>query len=354
MARSRARIIIVTGGLGPTPDDITKNAIADFFSTRLILHKPTLEKIVRFFEGRGMVMPDINRNQAMVPESAAVMPNDLGTAPGLEFPTDTGAFYFLPGVPHEMKNLMLSEVIPRITRRFHIAIPEQHIFRTNGLPESALYKKIRDLIDKDGSEYKIAFLPKSQGVDVRIQALPDQKIASSFLTEMRSLLNKSIYSESEQSLPEVLASLLTEKKKTVAVAESFTGGVISDWITDIPGSSAFFSGSVVCYSNESKISLLSVSRQTIIDHGAVSEETAAEMVRGVKNRFATDCAIASTGIAGPGGATEQKPVGLCYLAAMAGNNIEVHKFNFGKDRRINKERGAAAGIELLRRLLQSG
>ena len=353
LAKTRAKIIVVTGGLGPTPDDLTKKAIAEFFKTTLILHQPTLDKITRFFEGRGMVMPEINKTQAMVPASANVIPNNLGTAPGLEFLLDKQIFYFLPGVPHEMKELIRSEVLIRIGLHFEMVYPDRQIFRTNGLAESALYKLIQPVTDADGSDYRIAFLPRSSGVDLRIQSDPGKTIDKDFTDRLRSLLANHIYSESDASLPEVIGKLLITKGLSLSVAESFTGGALSDWITNVPGSSAYFFGSVVTYSNKSKIDLLSVSETTLKQHGAVSAQTVEEMVRGVRSRFSSDCAIASTGIAGPGGETEQKPVGLCYLAALAGDRTSVTKYNFGRDRRINKERGAAAGLELLRRLLLS-
>jgi nicotinamide-nucleotide amidase len=347
----RTQIIIVTGGLGPTPDDLTKKAITEFFSTELILHKVTLQRIQKMFEGRGMKMPDINRDQAMIPAGANVLPNMYGTAPGLEIESDDRIFYFLPGVPYEMRLLLDDLVLDRLRIKYKPESGDLHVFRTNGLAESKLYEKVRNVIDKAGNNYNIAFLPKTSGVDLRIKSKPGQSLDQDFLNEIRNNISEYIYSESNDSLAEAISKLLTEKNYTLAVGESFTGGTLSDWISNIPGCSQYFMGSVITYSNKSKTDLLDVPQQTLEKYGAVSYETVEKMVRGVQKRFKTDCAVAGTGIAGPGGATQDKPVGLCYLAAIVHDRILIKKFNFGKDRRINKERGTAAGLDLLRRLI---
>jgi nicotinamide-nucleotide amidase len=345
------QIIIVTGGLGPTPDDLTKNTIAEFFNTKLVLHEETLLWIKKLFEGRGMKMPDINRDQAMVPAKARVIPNKFGTAPGLEIEQNEKTYYFLPGVPYEMKNLISTSVIEAIQSKYAPISEDVHIFRTNGLAESKLFEKIRDVLDSAANKYNFAFLPKTSGVDLRIKSMAGHKLDLGYLEQIRNNIAENIYSETEDSLPEIIGKLLIEKNYTLAVAESFTGGSLSDWISNVPGCSQYFTGSVITYSNSSKIELLNVQNEIIENHGAVSHETVEQMVRGVQKRFKTDCAIASTGIAGPGGATPGKPVGLCFLAASVHKRISIQKFNFGKDRRINKERGAAAGLEMLRRLL---
>jgi nicotinamide-nucleotide amidase len=345
------QIIIVTGGLGPTPDDLTKNTIAEFFNTKLVLHEETLLWIRKLFEGRGMKMPDINRDQAMVPANAKVIPNNFGTAPALEIEQNEKTYYFLPGVPYEMKNLISTAIIKGIRAKYAPIGEDVHIFRTNGLAESKLFEKIREALDSAGNKYNIAFLPKTSGVDLRIKSKTGQKLDQGFLEKIRNNIADNIYSETEDSLPEIIGNLLIKKNYTLAVAESFTGGALSDWISNVPGCSQYFIGSVITYSNISKIELLNVQNEIIENFGAVSHETVEQMVLGVQKRFKTDCAIASTGIAGPGGATQGKPVGLCYLAASVHKRIKIQKYNFGKDRRINKERGTAAGLELLRRLL---
>jgi nicotinamide-nucleotide amidase len=349
-ASSRADIIVCTGGLGPTPDDITKNTICKFFNTKMILHGETLEYVKKIFEGRHLKMPDINIDQAMIPEKATPLQNTLGTAPGLQFEIKNKLYFFLPGVPCEMKNLVDLYVLKKIKEKYNLSEIKSFLFRTTSIAESRLFEKLQPVLKKY-SDIPIAFLPKFTGVDVRlIQKYQDDSI-SKFAAEIKNIISKYIYTENEEELAEVLGKILSKKNLNLSTAESFTGGLISDSITNISGSSDYFIAGITTYSNESKIKNLGVKESTIQKFGAVSEETAREMVIGVKKLFNTDCAISSTGIAGPTGATETKPVGLCYLAANYKDDIIVRKFNFGKNRRINKERGAVAGMELLRRLI---
>jgi len=350
----RADVIISTGGLGPTPDDLTRQAIGRFFNTNLILHEGTLEKIKKIFEGRNLIMPEINQVQAMVPEAANLIPNPTGTAPGLELVKDGKIFYFLPGVPLEMKLMVEQVILEKLKTRFTLQTIPGHLFRTTGLPESKVYEKIADILNRY-PEFQVAFLPKSSGIDIRLKNFnftsEAERKFGDCLHEIKSSLDKYIYTEVEATLPEIIGRILTEKKMTLSIAESFTGGLVSDWITNVPGSSLYFLGSVITYSNFSKIKQLKVSVRTLESVGAVSEQCAQEMVVGAQKLFRTTCAIATTGIAGPTGATDSKPVGLCYLAALSGEEVRVRQFNFGKDRRTNKERGTAAALELLRRML---
>ena len=350
IASNRADVIACSGGLGPTPDDITKNSICKFFNTKLILHQETLQYVKNIFEGRHLKMPDINIDQAMVPEIATPLQNPLGTAPGLQFDQHNKLYFFLPGVPHEMKNLVDTYILKNISKKYDLPEIQSYIFRTTGIAESRLFEKLEPVL-KRYPDYPIAFLPKFSGVDIRLIQKSKNESLSQYASEIKNIINKYIYTDTEEELPAILGRILVEKNLTVSTAESFTGGLISDSITNIPGSSEFFIGGITTYSNESKIKNLNVLESTIQKFGAVSEETAREMVVGAKKLFNTDCAISSTGIAGPTGATDSKPVGLCYLAAAFGDKTVVRKFNFGKDRRINKERGAAAGLELLRRLI---
>jgi len=353
-AKQRADVILSTGGLGPTPDDITKNALCKFFNTEMILHEQTLTKIKKIFEGRNLIMPEINRNQAMVPGSADLIDNPFGSAPGLLFKKDNKLIIFLPGVPMEMKAIYETHLITLL--KDHLALPgiRTVIMRTTGLAESKVYEMLENTL-KTYPQFQVSFLPKSSGVDIRVnyvsERLESPNILDSFCENMRKDLKDYIYAETEKELPEIVGMLLRERSLTLALAESFTGGLISDWITNTPGSSAYFLGSTVTYSNESKLKLLHVSQKTLQKFGAVSQETALEMVQGVKKLFKTDCAISSTGIAGPGGATPTKPVGLCFLGAICKDKVTVKQFNFGKNRRFTKERGTAAGLELMRRLI---
>ena len=353
-ASKRARLVICTGGLGPTPDDITKKAICQFFESRLVLHKETLNHIRKLFEGRRLSMPATNRQQAMVPDNGRVISNPYGTAPGLFLELNNTWFYFLPGVPFEMKHLIDTRILPEILSYFQPQKAVTLLFRTTGLAESRLHELVTPAL-RSFDHISVAFLPKSSGVDLRVTfARQEAEAVQKLRGLIRRQLGIHLFTETEESLVEVVAALLVEKRLSLGVAESFTGGLIGDVFTDIPGSSEYFMGSAVTYSNESKSRILSVNASTINSYGAVSEETVREMVAGVQELFNSDCAIASTGIAGPTGGTSEKPLGLCFLAAIYGRKLETRKFIFGKDRRINKERGAYAAIELLRRLLIEG
>jgi nicotinamide-nucleotide amidase len=352
-AEERARVIIITGGLGPTPDDLTRQAISLFFNRKLILHEETLAHIRKMFEVRKLKMPEVNRNQAMIPEGADIISNPVGTAPGLMLEKSDTYYFFLPGVPIEMERMFTESVLDILQVLVKSQPPLFHLIRTTGLPESLLIEKIGDILE-ESEPFLLSFLPKTSGVDIRIRlskGFDDRIEFSSFINRLTERLDKYIYAETEKQLTEIIGEMLIQKKLSLCVAESFTGGLISDTITEIAGSSAYFTAGIVTYSNRSKTKFLGVKSETISELGAVSETVAQEMAIGAQKRFGTDCAISSTGIAGPGGATADKPVGLCYLAARCGSDSLVRKFNFGKDRRMNKERGTAAALELLRRLL---
>ena len=353
-ACSRADIILCTGGLGPTPDDITKNTVCKFFQTKLVLHQPTLENVIQIFKRRNIKMPEINRGQAMVPENAKIISNKLGTAPGLLFTRQKRTYAFMPGVPKEMKSMIDPEIINILKKTYKLIPFQTHLIRTTGIAESTLFEKLNPIFEKY-PDIAVSYLPKFTGVDIclKYHSADESKIANvkKLSALCRETIGSYIYTEKEKELQEILAVQLKKRSLTLAVAESITGGLIADRITDVPGSSAYFLGSVITYSNKSKIDQLQVAPETLTKYGAVSEQTVKEMVSGIQKLFQSNCAIASTGIAGPTGATETKPVGLCYLAAACNDKIIARKYNFGKDRRINKERGTTAGLELLRRLL---
>jgi len=353
-ASQRSEVIICTGGLGPTPDDITKRTITKFFDARLIIDENTLDHVLDLFESRHMVMPEINRNQALVPDTARLMFNPIGTAPGLVFEQEKNIYFFMPGVPREMKRMVEDHLKDIINRKYSLPSLDKFILRTTGIAESRLFEKLEKTLLKY-DDIPISFLPKITGVDLKlkipIQPSDIHKRAIDLLKEIQFIAKKYIYTDTESDLPETIGHLLSSRNLSLAIAESFTGGLISDWITNIPGSSTYYLGSVITYSNAAKMTELGVKQSTLDNCGAVSEQTVKEMVLGVQNKFKANCALASTGIAGPGGGSVEKPVGLCYLAARYNEKSIVKKFTFGKDRLINKERGAMAGLEALRRLI---
>lgn len=353
-SRKNTDVVLITGGLGPTPDDITKAAICEFFETEIVFDEQVYQDVKRFLRERGRRISPANRDQALIPKCDHVIYNRHGTAPGLIFEKNEQFFIFMPGVPVEMKFMISDFVIDFLSKKLTLPEIQTRILRTSGIPEAKLYERIKDIMERF-PQFGIAFLPRYIGVDMRFRIVTTddsiQQEFDSFLNAIRRRMAKYIFSDREIEPEQALAEILTENKLTLAIAESFTGGLIADRITNIPGSSEYFSGSVVTYSNESKIDLLGVKKETIDNYGAVSEQTVREMLSGVRKKFNSSCAIASTGIAGPTGATLGKPVGLCYLAASCGDKWQVKKFQFGNDRILNKKRGAAAGIELLRRIL---
>ena len=353
-ANQRADAVLITGGLGPTPDDITKVSICEFFKTRLIEDKDVLNHVQNLLKNRGLNLLESNIAQALVPEKAEVLHNPVGTAPGLVLKKSGCYFFFMPGVPMEMKRITTEQVIPYLQKNIALPTIENRLLRTTGIAESRLYEKLKDILD-EYSQFNMAFLPRHIGVDLRFRLVTEdkneQKKFEAFVKAIQRKAAKYIFTENDIELEEVLGQILQDNHLTLSCGESFTGGMIGDLLTNIPGSSAYFMGGIITYSNESKIHLLSVKKDTIETFGAVSWETAVEMVRGVQKVFDTDCAIATTGIAGPTGATQNKPVGLCFIAARYGEKEIVKKFQFSRDRIINKRRGTMAAMELLRRMI---
>ena len=353
-AGQRAKAVLVTGGLGPTPDDITKKAICEFFNTEMVFNQDVFEDVQTFLRQRGVDLNQANRDQALVPAAAEIMRNKMGTAPGLLLRKDGVYFFFMPGVPTEMKYLTSNFIVGFLAKELKLPKVHNRLLRTTGIAEAKLYEKLKDILDSF-PQCQLAFLPRHIGVDLRFRLISDDEKDigrfEQFISAVKERAAKYIFTDRSIELEERLGEVLAEKELTLTVAESFTGGLLSSLLTDISGSSRYFLGSAVTYSNESKMSLLGVKEDTLSRFGAVSEQTVLEMVEGVQKKFGSDCAIATTGIAGPTGATPGKPVGLCYIAARFGHKTAVREFHFGTDRIINKKRGAVAGMEMLRRLL---
>ena len=352
ISAERAQLVICTGGLGPTPDDITKKTIAKFFNQKLIRNEIVLQNIKNLFKARRRNLSEANIAQSMIPEKAEILPNQNGTAPGMILKKEEVIFVFMPGVPLEMKSMVKNDLIDYLKNHFNLPEVKTRILRTTGIAESSLMDLIQDIID-EYPQFLFSFLPKHIGVDLRFK-LADHKDEKAWLEMIEKIgkrAQKYIFSDDERNLEQVIVELLTENKYTLAVAESFTGGLLGDWITNVPGSSEIFLGGTIAYSNQAKMYFLKVKKETLQKYGAVSSATALEMAGGVQKVYKTDCAIATTGIAGPGGATENKDIGLAYVAARFKEKEIVKEFHFGKDRRINKMRGAMAGLELLRRLI---
>lgn len=355
-AARRADYILVTGGLGPTNDDITRTAVCDFFKLGLVHDEEALVNIRKLFQRRGIVMARVNESQALVPETARLMQNDLGTAPGYVLTRDNKHFYFMPGVPYEMK-AMMSAVVLQDLRAANGGMPILvHHISTIGIAESSLYERIGDIAAIEALA-RLAFLPNPSGVRIRLTvAGAPNAVAQSRLEEAAALVRRNIgpfiFAERDVSLEIVLAEELVARRERLALAESCTGGLIAHKLTNIPGSSRFFERGVVSYSNASKVELLGVPAALIEEHGAVSGPVAQAMAEGVRRISGSDHGIAVTGVAGPDGGTEEKPVGLVFVAYAGAMGTIVHEQHiFSGERLVNKERFAYTALNLLRKQL---
>lgn len=338
-------LIILTGGLGPTHDDITKTVVAEFFNSKMALHEPTFHRLKERLESRGIPVREEHRLQATLPTDARIIPNHAGTAAGIYYNRDGKHLFCAPGVPREMEVMVDQEILP-ILKELRAEPIETRILRTAGVPESELYNRIRDLVDPLPSNM-VAFLPHIFGVDVRLIGKDDHDI-DAVLQTFRQRLGEVVYSTEERPLNAVVGDLLRERRFTIATAESCTGGLLADTLTDVAGSSDYFQRGFVTYSNGSKVEELGVPEKLIQEHGAVSEPVAESMAAGAKNIAGTDVAFSTTGIAGPGGGTVEKPVGLVYIGVAVGDSIQVYKYQFGADRRTNKERTVYTALNRLR------
>ena len=351
-------VVIVTGGLGPTHDDITRDAVCTFFKTDLDFHPPALENIQRLFEYRGIPLTRINRDQALVPRGCEVIPNSLGTAPGYLFHRDGHTMAVLPGVPYEMQPMMQETVVPFHEKQNPGQVVRHRTIKTTGLAESILAEQLGDIeaLVPSSESLTLAFLPSPAGVRLRITAVaPDAETARRRIAaseeRIRAKASKYIYGVDDEDLEQVVGALLQERGWTLAVAESCTGGLILDRLTNVPGSSAYVERGYVTYSNAAKVRDLQVPATLIEKHGAVSKEVAIAMAEGARKAAGTTFGLSTTGIAGPSGATPDKPVGLVYVGYADAEASLAVRFTLGEGRRRVKERAAQAALELLRKKL---
>jgi nicotinamide-nucleotide amidase len=353
MALKRAHLVIVTGGLGPTDDDLTKRAIVKVFKRNLIFHEDILDEIKERFRRRGLEMPALNQNQALLPQGASFFPNKLGSAVGICIAEEGRIFIALPGVPSEMKHLLTDEVIPYL-RKLHTSQSISVIkLRTTGIFESALAELIMPGLKLE-SGVKLAYLPSYSGVDLRIMATgADDTEAAAKATKLakhlETLCGKYVFGKDSDTLESVVSDLLRTNRSTVSVAESCTGGQLGMALTSIAGSSDYFIGGLLAYANEVKMQQLGVSEAILAKDGAVSEVCAINMADGARKLFGTTYALSVTGIAGPGGGTESKPVGTVYIGIASAKRTFAKKYQFGIDREINRTRATYTALELLRR-----
>lgn len=353
---TRADVVFFTGGLGPTKDDITKHTLAAYFNDELVINKEAEAFIRDFFEKRGREFTEINRQQAAIPSRCTYLPNKTGTAPGMWFEHEGKIIVSMPGVPNEMKYLMTYEVIPRLKEYFKTPVITHKIIRTIGIGESFLAEKISDWEDSLPSHIKLAYLPSFGQVKLRLTGYGDdfQVLADDIdaqVEKLKPIIAEFIYSYDNEELEASLGAALTASNETVAVAESCTGGYLSHLFTSVSGSSAYYMGGVVSYSNEAKMNVLSVRKETLDSFGAVSEQTVTEMAEGVKKLMNTTYGIATSGIAGPGGGSEEKPVGTIWIAVSGPEGTIARKFLFMGQRSVNIQYGSVTALNMLRKLI---
>lgn len=366
-AHDRADVVIITGGLGPTKDDITKKTLCTYFGVGLVRNETALALVTSFFEKRGREMTDLNRGQADLPANADYMQNDWGTAPGMWFEharsdryagaESSRVYVSLPGVPFEMKHLMTNRILPKLRAYFQTPVIKHKMIRTVGIGESFLAERIEAWEDGLPSHIKLAYLPHFGQVRLRLTATgTDETTLDRELSEqvaiVMPLIEKNVYGYDADELETVVGRLLIDKNLTLATAESCTGGYVASRVTSVPGSSAYFQGSIVSYSNAVKVSQLGVNPETLAQFGAVSEETIRQMAEGVRIVLGTSVGIATSGIAGPDGGTPDKPVGTVWIACATAERTVTQLLKLGQYRDQNIQLTATYVLNMLREEIQ--
>lgn len=357
MALKRADVVLFTGGIGPTNDDITKQTLCSYFDTKLVFNDAVYQNIERLFANRpNYKMNELTKAQAMVPEKCTVIQNEVGTAPVTWFDKTGKVVVSMPGVPYEMKRAMSVEIIPRLQKQFETPVIIHKTVQVYGYTESALALKIAEWESNLPEYTHLAYLPNSGVVKLRLSGFLENVLALEFVMNQQmdllsQLLGNAIVATEDISIEQLLGNLLMEGGKTVSTAESCTGGNIAHVFTSLPGSSAFFKGSVVAYANEVKENVLQVNPADIENFGAVSQQVVEQMAVGVRKLLKTDVAIATSGIAGPTGGSDEKPVGTTWIAVCSDDQVLSREFRFGKLREQNILRATQAGLLLLKEII---
>ena len=355
-AEKRADLILITGGLGPTSDDLTKPCLARYFGCDMAIHPEALEEVTAFFTQRGRELTELNRRQAELPTCCEKITNTLGTAPGMWFERNGKIFISMPGVPHEMKKMISGYIIPHLLKKFSLPIIYHQMIRTAGIGESFLADKIKTWEQSLPPHVKLAYLPGEGGVKLRLTAVGQdyeflKRNIDRLVERLTPLVDEYIFGYDDAPLEAVMGGVLKERGFTLAIAESCTGGYVSHLITSVPGSSTYFKGSLIAYSNEIKVTELGVKNDTLVKYGAVSEQTVQEMAEQVRKKFNATIGLATSGIAGPDGGTEDKPVGTVWIAYSNGLETRTKKLQLGKERLVNIRLTATHVLNLMRRAL---
>lgn len=362
-AQSRADIILITGGLGPTKDDITKKTLCEYFNTSMRFDENVYEDVVAIFKSYNKEVTQINRLQAEVPETCITIRNYNGTAPGMWFDHQQKVIVSMPGVPYEMKAMMQNQIVPMLKEKFQLPAIVHKTVLTQGIGESYLSEMIADWEDSlVAHNIKLAYLPSPGMVKLRLSTKGDSaeklnQIVDKKIEELKPLIAEYIYGYEAfgvptETLEQIVGKLLKQRKQTISTAESCTGGYISHLITKVPGSSHYYTGSVISYSYEIKQNELGVSATVLDKHGAVSQPVVEQMAKAIREKYKTDFSIAASGIAGPDGGTTDKPVGTVWVAIATPEKIISEKFLFGTNRERNIQKTANAALNMLRKELE--
>ena len=352
-AERRVDIVLITGGLGPTRDDLTKACLVKYFNCELRMHEEAFREVTEFFKSRGRELTEVNRQQAALPSCCEKITNKNGTAPGMWFHRNGKVFVSMPGVPHEMEQMMTDSIIPKIKSTFETPVIFHKVIRTTGLGESFLAEKIRNWELSLPSHIKLAYLPGLGEVRLRLTAMGNstaliEQEVDELVSRLHEPIGAFIYGYGGNTLERVVGDLLRTRKLTLSVAESCTGGYLAHLITRIPGSSDYFWGSVTCYANEIKTKQLGVRQDTLEKHGAVSEAVILEMAEGIRSKFKTDIGIATSGVAGPGGGTPEKPVGTVWIGYSDRHQTVARKLQLSKDRMVNIKVASVQALNFIR------
>jgi nicotinamide-nucleotide amidase len=352
-AEKRADIVLITGGLGPTKDDLTKPLLAEFFGCDIIEFPEAVKAVSEYFIRRGREMTPLNILQGHLPACCTYIPNEVGTAPGMWFERNGTFWMSMPGVPHEMKKLIKDFVLPKLPEIFPLPVIHHKVIKTVGIGESWLADLISDWETALPSSIRLAYLPSLGHVKLRLTGFGNskeelEKAIDEQIDTVMPLIGKYVYGFNTETLETAIAKLLKAEKKTIALAESCSGGYVSHLITSVPGSSTYYQGGIIPYHNQFKNKILGVSNDTLSRFGAVSEETVREMAAGVRKLFNSDFGLASSGIAGPDGGTDEKPVGTVWIACAMNGRVETKKLQLTQDRMLNIQLTGVAVLNMLR------
>ena len=356
--KPKTQLVLMTGGLGPTKDDITKYTLQDYFGGDLVFNQEAYDNVERIFKMFKKEVIEVNRLQAMIPSTCIMLLNEMGTAPGMLFERDGVHYVSMPGVPYEMKHLIRTHVLPLIKEKLNPGVVIHRTILTQGLGESFLAEIIKDWQDSLHEEISLAYLPSAGMVKMRLTVKGrDEKFLNELIEDAVAKLlpqiEKYVYGTENDTLESVVGALLKNDNATLSSAESCTGGNIARLLTTIPGSSAYFIGSVVAYHNNVKQNMLDVSENDLKTHGAVSEPVVLQMANGAKEKFGTDYAVATSGIAGPDGGRKDKPVGTIWIAVAGPKRTITRKFNFGNNRLRNIQKTSFMALNMLREELMA-